>query len=199
MSTLIVKYNAGNLFSVESALERIGESYIVSDSPDEIRSADRVIFPGVGEAESAMTYLKIVGLDSVLSALEQPFLGICLGLQLMSSHSAEGDAECLSIFPERVRRFDKSDIYKVPHMGWNTVKILKDDPIFYKIEDNSYFYFVHSYYLEKGRSTIGASEYDGVSFSALSHLNNYWGVQFHPEKSSFIGERLLRNFLEVRL
>lgn len=192
----VVKYNAGNVHSVLSGLSRIGADAILTDDADQLRTADKVIFPGVGEASSAMAYLKSKGLDSVIKSLQKPFLGICLGMQLMCARSEEGNSECLGIFPETVARFPEDRGYKVPHMGWNTIKPV-DDALFYNIPDESYVYFVHSYYVPESTFCTASAEYDGISFSAALHSGNFYGVQFHPEKSGRIGEQILRNFVEV--
>ncbi len=197
MMVSIIKYNAGNILSVCNALERIGAEYAVTDDEKTILNSDRVIFPGVGEAFSAVSYLKEKKLDETIKKIEAPFLGICLGMQLLGTFSSERNTECLNIIPGRCNKFEKNRGYKVPHVGWNQVKIEKDDPLFYGIEDNSYFYFVHSYYMEKSEYAIASTDYDDIAFSSALRLNNFRGVQFHPEKSGKDGERLLKNFLEV--
>lgn len=193
----VVKYNAGNVHSVMCALNRIGAPSILTDDEKLIRSADKVIFPGVGEASSAMAYLREKKLDLVLSSLEQPFLGICLGMQLMTSHSTEGNTECLSIFKEdKVELFPEGRGYKIPQVGWNTVEPI-DDELFYGIDKESYVYFVHSFYVPRSAYSASLTEYDGLLYSSSLRKDNYFGVQFHPEKSGKVGERILRNFVEV--
>lgn len=193
----LIKYNAGNVTSVLSALSRIGADAILTSDLDEIRGADKVIFPGVGEASSAMAYLKETGLDCVIKSLKQPFLGICLGLQLMCKVSEEGNVEALSLFPNvSVRRFPDDRGYKIPHVGWNTIKVC-EDKLFSGIKDDSYVYFVHSYYAEKCDNAISISSYDGIEFSSGIKKDNFYGLQFHPEKSGEVGERILRNFVEL--
>lgn len=189
----IVKYNAGNIRSVQNALNRVGVDSLVTDDFSEIKNAEKVIFPGVGEASSAMAYLREKGLDKVLKELHQPFLGICLGLQLMCSHSEEGDVECLGIFKEKVKKFPPKD--KVPHMGWNDLKNMKG-PLFQGLEGNSDMYFVHSYYASVGEDTIASCDYI-QPFSAALHRDNFYAVQFHPEKSADAGQKLLENFLKL--
>ncbi len=192
----VVKYNAGNVYSVMNALKRIGADAVLTDDESVILSSDKVIFPGVGEASTAMAYLKERGLDYVLSNLRQPFLGICLGMQLMTRHSDEGDVDLLSIFPDdEVLRFPKNTNFKVPHVGWNTIKCIDCD-LFYKVEKDSYVYFVHSYYVPQSKSSIAITNYDCVDFSAAISRDNYYGLQFHPEKSGAVGEQILRNFVE---
>jgi len=196
MKTVIVKYNAGNIQSVVYALERIGATALVTDDAVEIKSADKVIFPGVGEASSAMQYLKERGLDVLIKNLTQPVLGICLGMQLMCAHSEENDTDCLGIFEEQVKQFkpiDKS--MKVPQIGWNTMRHLKTN-LFQDIPENSYAYFVHGYYAALGNHTIAATNYVNEYSSAL-YKGNFYGVQFHPEKSALIGEQILQNFLSL--
>lgn len=189
----IVKYNAGNLRSVENALKRLGAAYEITDTPERLHAADHVIFPGVGEASSAMSYLRARGLDQVIRDLRQPFLGICLGLQLMCAHSEEGDTECLGIFQEKVKRFP--DTGKVPQMGWNNFKKVKG-PLFNGILLEDDVYYVHSYYAEIGEDTSAVCEYI-LPFSAAIQKDNFYGVQFHPEKSAEVGEKLLENFLKL--
>ncbi len=191
--TAIVKYNAGNIRSVELALERLGKKAIVTDKEEELRNADRVIFPGVGEASSAMKYLKDKGLDIVLPTLTQPVLGICLGMQLLCRHSEEGDTKCLGVFDHEVKKFIGSE--KIPHMGWNTIEQICD-PLFRGIEENAFMYFVHSYYADKGMQTAALTNYI-VPFSAALQKNNFYGVQFHTEKSGIAGEQILKNFLAL--
>ncbi|HUH73171.1 MAG TPA: imidazole glycerol phosphate synthase subunit HisH [Chitinophagales bacterium] len=193
---VIVRYNGGNIQSVEDALKRLGVQAIVTDKPDEILSADKVIFPGVGEAKSAMAYLKERELDKVLKSIHQPFLGICLGQQLMCSHSEEGDVECLGIFEERVKKFlPIGSGLKVPHMGWNSIYNLKGD-LYQGIEDNSYVYFVHSYFVEVGKDTVATCNYIHP-FTASLQRDNYYSCQFHPEKSADIGSQVLSNFIKL--
>ncbi|WP_447642238.1 MULTISPECIES: imidazole glycerol phosphate synthase subunit HisH [Chitinophagaceae] len=194
MRLVIVKYNAGNIQSVLYALERIGVSAEVTDNPELLQAADKVIFPGVGEASSSMKYLKERGLDKVISDLKQPVLGICFGMQLMCAHSEEGDTECLGLFDEEIRKFPAVRGVKVPQIGWNQIQNLQS-PLFDGIEENAFCYFVHSYYAAIGTHTIGTTEY-GIQYSSALHKNNFWGVQYHPEKSAAVGERILKNFIE---
>jgi len=194
MNTVIIKYNAGNIQSVLYALERIGQQAVVTDDPDQIRKAGKVIFPGVGEASTAMEYLKGRGLDRLLKELKQPVLGICLGMQLMCSYSEENDTDCLGIFEEKVKKFSGGDGLKVPQIGWNNIYDLKT-PLFNGLKENSYCYFVHGYYADLGRHTIATTSY-GLPYSSGLHRDNFYGVQFHPEKSAAVGEQILKNFLE---
>jgi glutamine amidotransferase len=196
MKTVIIKYNAGNIQSVLYALERIGVSAMVTDSIQEIQTADKVIFPGVGEASSAMQYLRERKLDELIINLKQPVLGICLGMQLMCTHSTENDTACLGIFEEEVEQFETSDpTIKVPQIGWNTITALKA-PLFKGIAENSFAYFVHGYYAAKGKHTIATTNYIQDYSSALQK-DNFYGVQFHPEKSALVGERIIQNFLAL--
>ena len=198
MKIAIIKYNAGNIRSVLYALERIGHTAAVTDNADEIRKADKVIFPGVGEASTAMNYLKERDLDKLICSLTQPVLGICLGMQLMCKYSEENNTDCLGIFDEQVRKFTpkppKGDL-KVPQIGWNSIYELKTD-LFKNIPSNSYCYFVHGYYAAKGEHTIATTDYIQPYSSALQK-NNFYGVQFHPEKSASAGEQILKNFIEL--
>lgn len=191
----IVKYNAGNIQSVLFALERLGKTAIWTDDPAKIRNADRVIFPGVGEASSAMQHLRARGLDEVIKGLQQPVLGICLGLQLFCRHSEENNTDCLGIFDVDVKKFDAQAInQKVPHMGWNTLESLKG-LLFEGIPENSYAYFVHSYFAEYCPQTIATTHY-GQPFSAALQKDNFFAVQFHPEKSGEIGQQIIQKFLD---
>jgi glutamine amidotransferase len=196
MKLVIIKYNAGNVRSVQFALERLAVDPLLTDDPVEILSADRIIFPGVGEASSAMAYLKERGLDKVILDAKQPFLGICLGMQLMCAHSEENDTPCLDIFQEKVKRFvaDESS-QKIPQIGWNTIHGLKS-PLFKGVPENSHCYFVHSYYASLGDHTIAQTDYCG-GFSAALQTRNYYGVQFHPEKSAEVGSAIIKNFLNI--
>lgn len=189
----IVKYNAGNIRSVKNALDRIGVESKLTDNPEELNAADKVIFPGVGEAKSAMNYLKERKLDEVLISLKQPFLGICLGMQLMCSYSEERDTNCLGIFDEKVKKFPPKGL--IPHMGWNDFNETKG-PLFKDIGNNENMYFVHSYYVEVGPDTIGETEYL-IQFTSALQKNNFYGVQFHPEKSADSGRKLIENFLAI--
>ena len=206
MKIAIIKYNAGNIRSVLYALERIGHTAVVTDNADEIRNADKVIFPGVGEASTAMTYLKDRHLDELICSLTQPVLGICLGMQLMCKYSEENDTVCLGIFDEGVKKFAPSETspldksrqrrdVKVPQIGWNAVYDLKTD-LFKNVTENSYCYFVHGYYAANGEHTISTTDYVQPYSSGLNK-NNFYGVQFHPEKSATAGERILSNFLKL--
>ena len=196
MNIVIVKYNAGNIQSVLYALERIGATAVVTDNVEEIQTADKVIFPGVGEASTAMNYLRERKLDEVIKNLRQPVLGVCLGMQLMCSYSEENDTECIGIFNERVQRFTPPtpDI-KVPQIGWNNIYDLKSD-LFSNLKDNSYCYFVHSYFAALGNETIATADYV-QPYSAALQKNNFYGVQFHPEKSAEVGEQILKNFINM--
>lgn len=193
MNTAIIKYNAGNIQSVLFAMERIGAPAVVTDNPRLIQEADKVIFPGVGEASSAMKYLRERGLDLVLKNLEQPVLGICLGMQLMCTHSEEGDTPCLDIFDTKVMKFNQG--LKTPQIGWNQARAT-DSPLFEGLGTSPYFYFVHSYYAGVCDETAAVTDY-GISFSSALQKNNFYGVQFHPEKSAEAGQRLLQNFLNL--
>ena len=195
MRVAIVKYNAGNTRSVLCALKRLGYEAIVTEDHQELRDADRVIFPGVGEASTAMASLRAPGLDTFLPTLQQPFLGICLGMQLMCTFSEEHDTPCLGIFPETVKKFISTHGEKIPHMGWNTLES-EEDPLFKGLPDQKWCYFVHSYYVPLSINTIAASEYASVKFTASLRKGNFWGCQFHPEKSGSLGEQMLKNFLE---
>jgi glutamine amidotransferase len=193
---VIIKYNAGNIRSVDYALQRLGVEALITDDPEAILQADKVIFPGVGEAKNAMAYLRERELDKVLKSITQPFLGICLGQQLMCAHSEEGDVNCLGIFDEQVKRFvPGASKLKVPHMGWNSVYNLKG-PLYKGIAENSYVYFVHSYYVEAGPDTVATCDYIHP-FAASLQKENYYSCQFHPEKSADFGSMIIRNFLEV--
>jgi len=194
MKLSIVKYNAGNIQSVLYALERIGMDAVVTDDPSILRASDKVIFPGVGEASSAMRYLEERQLDTLIRSLEQPVLGICLGMQLMCAYSEENDTACLGIFDENVLHFQPGpENLKVPQIGWNTIAELKT-PLFDGLPQNSYCYFVHGYYAAKGAHTIAVTNY-GTDYSAALHRDNFYGVQFHPEKSAAAGEQILKNFI----
>lgn len=193
MNVVIIKYNAGNVVSVTNTLNRLGVEPILSDDPEIIKSADKVIFPGVGEASTAMNYLRERKLDQLIVNLKQPFLGICLGQQLMCKHSEENDTKCLGIFDLNVVRFAKK--LKVPHMGWNRLYD-KKGKLFQGLPDEVYIYFVHSYYSKIGKDTIAKSDYIN-EFSAALSKDNFYAIQGHPEKSGQIGQRLLKNFLNL--
>ena len=214
MNLVIIKYNAGNIQSVLSALNRIGITAVVTDDKETIAAADKVIFPGVGEASTAMNYLKERLLDNFIKELRQPVLGICLGMQLMCSYSEENNTECLGIFAEKVKKFN-NNIYeesclsssplsmgerqgvrsKIPQMGWNNIYDLKS-PLFKDIKEDNYCYFVHSYYASLGKDTIATTQYI-LPYSSALHKDNFYGVQFHPEKSADVGEGILRNFIQL--
>lgn len=189
----IIKYNAGNIKSVENALNRLGYKCMVTDDEETIRKAEKVIFPGVGEASSAMQYLKEHKLDKLIKSLKQPTLGICLGQQLMCSYSEEGDTTCLGIFDAKVKKFPPEEL--VPHMGWNNLENLKG-PLLNGISEHDNVYFVHSYYAELSQETIATCNYI-LPFGAAMQKNNFYATQFHPEKSAAVGERILKNFLEL--
>ena len=193
MKLTIVNYGAGNIKSIQFAFQRLGYDAVLTDDPYEIKASDKVIFPGVGEASSAMTKLKQNGLDKLIPQLKQPVLGICLGMQLMCNHSEEGNTKGLEIFDVNVKRF--SNAVKVPQMGWNTIINLKSD-LFKEIKEREYMYLVHSYYAEQCVESIATSDYELEYASALEN-ENFYGVQFHPEKSGSAGEKLLKNFLEL--
>lgn len=197
MDLVIVKYNAGNIQSVLYALERIGATATVTDDHKRLQQADKVIFPGVGEASSAMRYLHERGLDTVLKDLQQPVLGICLGMQLMCTYSEENDTTCLGIFEEKVKLFTPAaGTLKVPQIGWNNIYDLQT-PLFSNIPEKSYCYFVHGYYAALGAHTIATTDYV-QPYSAALHRDNFYGAQFHPEKSAQVGEQLLKNFLALK-
>ena len=193
MKVVIIDYGAGNIQSIMFAIKRLGYKAVLSHDAEEIKSADKVIFPGVGEASSAMAKLKATGLDKVIPTLKQPVLGICLGMQLMCHSSEEGNTKGLGIFDLDVVKF--SNKVKVPQIGWNQISELKSK-LFLNVADKSYIYLVHSFYAPIGAETIAISEYD-VPYSAALQKNNFYGVQFHPEKSSDVGSVILHNFLNL--
>jgi imidazole glycerol-phosphate synthase subunit HisH len=190
----IVKYNAGNIESVQNALNRLGVESIVTDAAEILQTVDKVIFPGVGEASTAMNYLRERKLDSIIKPLTQPVLGICLGMQLLCEFSEENSTECLGILPNKVRKFE-SKVLKIPHIGWNTITNLKGK-LFNGIDENSYVYFVHSYFVEIGTETTANCDYE-INFTAAIEYKNFYATQFHPEKSGKIGEHILENFLKI--
>lgn len=193
MKIAIIDYGAGNTRSVQFAFDRLGISTVVTADPDELKSAEGVVFPGVGHAASALESLKKSGLDKLIPTLKQPVLGICLGMQLMCESSEEGNSLGLGIFKEKVKRF--SDQVKVPQIGWNQVEVF-DNPLFEGVESGSFLYFVHSYYVPKMEFTKASTNYD-VVFSAAIQKDNFYACQFHPEKSGANGERILKNFIAL--
>jgi imidazole glycerol-phosphate synthase subunit HisH len=198
MNLAIVKYNAGNIQSVLFALERLGINATVTDDKDELASADKVIFPGVGAARSAMDSLKEKGLDKVIQELKQPVLGICVGMQLLFEHSEESNTECLGIIPAKVKLFTPPPLkgsLKVPQIGWNEIYNLRT-PLFKQVDEHSHVYYVHSYYAEMNPYCIGTSNY-GVDYCGAVQKDNFYGVQFHTEKSAKVGEQILSNFLSL--
>ena len=199
MKIVIIKYNAGNIESVNNALNRLDLNAEVTSDPEKIRNADKVIFPGVGEASTTMKYLRKHKLDELIISLKQPVLGICLGLQLMCSHSEENDTKCLGIFDENVKRFvpkpGEEFITKVPHMGWNSISNLKSN-LFTNENDKQYVYFVHSFYAGIGEHTAATCNYI-LPFSAALQKDNFYATQFHPEKSGSVGAKILENFINL--
>lgn len=199
MKIVIIKYNAGNIKSVDYALQRLGLQAEITNNHEAVRSADKVIFPGVGEASTTMSYLKKKKLDALIKELKQPVLGICLGMQLMCKYSEERDTTCIGIFDETVKKFnpehDKNNIAKVPQMGWNNIYSLKGG-IFDQSLENKYFYFVHSYYVTKGNDTAATCDYI-LPFSAALWKDNFYATQFHPEKSGKAGAQILKNFIKL--
>lgn len=193
----IIKYNAGNVQSVQYALQRLGIDTVVSDDPAVLQTADKVIFPGVGHAAPAMQYLRDRNLDKVIVSLQQPVLGICLGLQLMCRHSEEGDTTCLGIFDEAVKLFPSTDpaTYKVPQIGWNNIFDYQS-VLFYGLAENAFVYGVHSYFAAYGTETVATTDYV-LPYSAALQKNNFYAVQFHPEKSGAVGEMILKNFISL--
>jgi glutamine amidotransferase len=193
MNVVIIKYNAGNVVSVTNTLNRLGVEPTISDDPEIIQTADKIIFPGVGEASTAMDYLRARKLDKLIVSIRQPFLGICLGQQLMCTHSEENDTDCLGIFDLNVIKFEPK--LKVPHMGWNKLFDMQG-PLFESLPLDTFIYFVHSYYCEIGPETIAKSDYIN-EFSAALHKDNFYAIQGHPEKSGQAGQKFLENFLKL--
>ena len=196
MNVAIVKYNAGNVYSVVNALKRLGIEPLLTDDAERLCKADRVIFPGQGEASGAMEYLKVRRLDEVIRNLRQPVLGICIGQQLLCKHSEEGDVDCIGVFDAEVKRFQsKRHEDKVPCMGWNNLK-LRENKLFEGLSENPYVYFVHSYYVPVCEDTAAVANYI-LPYSAAMHKGNFYACQFHPEKSGKVGEQIIKNFLTL--
>jgi glutamine amidotransferase len=193
MKIVIINYGAGNIQSIKFAIQRLGFEATLSDNPKEIKEADKIIFPGVGEASSAMKKLKLSGLDQLIPTLKQPVLGICLGMQLMCNYCEEGNTKGLGIFDVDVVKF--KDSIKIPQIGWNQIENLKSD-LFKGIKENEFMYLVHSYYVPLNIETIATTNY-GVKYASAMRKDNFYGTQFHPEKSSFAGAQILKNFLEL--
>lgn len=196
MNVAVIKYNAGNTLSVCNALRRLGVSYQVSDSAVLLNSATHVIFPGVGEASSAMRSLRSSGLDKIIPRLQQPLLGICLGMHLLGKHSEEGDTDCLNVISCKIRKLNLADSPKVPHMGWNRIENLTG-LLFNGIAEGSYMYFAHSFHIADTHNAVASTQY-GRTICAAVQSNNFFGVQFHPEKSAELGSRVIENFLRIQ-
>lgn len=192
---VLIDYGAGNTASVSNILKELNADFILTNDKEKIESADKIILPGVGEASSAIERLKELNLIDVLKSVEQPFLGICLGMQLLCESTEEGNVSCLNIIPVVVKKFVLENL-KVPHMGWNNVGITQNEKLFLGISDNEYFYFAHSFYVPQIESNTSVCEY-GIKFSSSVRYNNFYGVQFHPEKSAKQGTQIIKNFLEI--
>lgn len=198
MKVSIVKYNAGNIFSVINAVKRLGIEPLWTDDPQELMSSDRVIFPGQGEAGNAMNYLRSRNLDQVIKDLKNPVLGICIGQQLLCQHSEESDTDCIGVFPIQVKRFQpKVHEEKVPCMGWNSLNLKGDSPLFRGLGERDYVYFVHSYYCELCENTIAEADYI-LPYSAALRKDNFFATQFHPEKSGAVGNKIIENFINLK-
>lgn len=198
MKVSIVKYNAGNIFSVINAVKRLGIEPLWTDDPQELMSSDRVIFPGQGEASNAMNYLRSRNLDQVIKDLKNPVLGICIGQQLLCQHSEESDTDCIGVFPIQVKRFQpKVHEEKVPCMGWNSLNLKGDSPLFRGLGERDYVYFVHSYYCELCENTIAEADYI-LPYSAALQKDNFFATQFHPEKSGTVGNKIIENFINLK-
>ncbi len=195
MEIAIIKYNAGNVASVMYALDRIGQKYKWTDDPEEIKNADKVIFPGVGEASTAMAYLKEKGLDTLIKGLKQPVLATCIGMQLLCKHSEEGNVDCIGVFDVEVKKFQSKDL-KIPHVGWNSIKPKGDNPLMEGLKEEEFVYFVHSFYAPVNAYTTAVCEYV-QPFSAMLHKDNFYAAQFHAEISGKAGEQILKNFLAL--
>ncbi len=195
MEIAIIKYNAGNVASVMYALDRIGQKYKWTDDPEEIKKADKVIFPGVGEASTAMAYLKEKGLDALIKGLKQPVLATCIGMQLLCKHSEEGNVDCIGVFDVEVKKFQSKDL-KIPHVGWNSIKPKGENPLMKGLKDEEFVYFVHSFYAPVNAYTTAVCEYV-QPFSAMLHKDNFYAAQFHAEISGKAGEQILKNFLAL--
>lgn len=195
MEIAIIKYNAGNVASVMYALDRIGQKYQWTDDPEQIKQADKVIFPGVGEASTAMAYLKEKGLHTLIKGLKQPVLATCIGMQLLCKHSEEGNVDCIGVFDVEVKKFISKDL-KIPHVGWNSIEQKGDNPLMHKLQKGEFVYFVHSFYAPINAYTTAVCEYE-QPFSAMLHKDNFYAAQFHAEISGKAGEQILKNFLAL--
>ncbi len=195
MEIAIIKYNAGNVASVMYALDRIGQKYQWTDDPEQIKKADKVIFPGVGEASTAMAYLKEKGLDTLIKGLKQPVLATCIGMQLLCKHSEEGHVDCIGVFDVEVKKFQSKDL-KIPHVGWNSITPQGDNPLMEGLKEEEFVYFVHSFYAPVNAFTTAVCEYV-QPFSAMIHKDNFYAAQFHAEISGKAGEQILKNFLAL--
>ncbi|MFD3408601.1 imidazole glycerol phosphate synthase subunit HisH [Aquirufa sp. HETE-83D] len=195
MEIAIIKYNAGNVASVMYALDRIGQNYQLTDDPEQIKKADKVIFPGVGEASTAMAYLKKKGLDEVIKGLKQPVLATCIGMQLLCKHSEEGNTDCIGVFDVEVKKFISKDL-KIPHVGWNSIVKRGENPLMKELKEEEFVYFVHSFYAPVNQYTTAVCAYE-QPFSAMLHKDNFYAAQFHAEISGKAGEQILKNFLAL--